>query len=88
MGDVHHIIRFAGPFLRSFCLVVVLLLTAPGSSWALKPEQVLVLANRNAARSMGLAKYYMERRGIPEDQLLALWVTDEETCSRKDYGGK
>ncbi len=88
MGDVHQIIRFAASFLRSLCLMVVFLLTAPGALWALEPEQVLVLANRNAARSIGLAKYYMERRGIPEDQLLALWVTDKETCSREDYEKK
>ena len=52
---------------------------------ALDPHEILVLANRNAARSVGLAKYYMKRRGIPEDHLLQLWVTDKERCSREDY---
>ena len=53
--------------------------------FALEPNEILVLANRNAARSVGLAKYYMERRGIPEKNLLALWVTDKEWCEREDY---
>jgi uncharacterized protein (TIGR03790 family) len=34
---------------------------------------------------MDLAAYYMERRGIPRLNLLRLWVTDDETCSRKEY---
>lgn len=70
------------------CLMLAVVLVLPGVLWALEPEQVLVLANRNAARSMGLAKYYMERRRIPEDQLLPLWVTDKETCTREDYEKK
>jgi len=60
----------------------------PSFSWGLEPEQVLVLANRNASRSIGLAREYMERRGIPEDQLLALWLTDKETCTREAYEKK
>jgi len=54
-------------------------------SLALEPHEILVLANRNAAKSVGLAKYYMERRGIPERNLLQLWVTDKEWCEREDY---
>jgi len=55
---------------------------------ALEPSEILVLANKNAARSVGLAKYYMKRRGIPEENLLQLWVTDKEWCSREDYENK
>lgn len=52
---------------------------------ALTPEEVLVVANRNAAGSMGLANYYMEKRNIPGKNLVALWVTDKETCSYDTY---
>ncbi len=58
------------------------------SAWALEPHEILVLANKNAARSVGLAKYYMKKRGIPEENLLQLWVTDKEWCSREDYENK
>jgi len=54
----------------------------------LEPYEILVLANRNAARSVGLAKYYMEKRGIPKDNLLKLWVTDKEWCEREVYEKK
>jgi len=55
---------------------------------ALEPHEILVIANRNAAKSVGLAKYYMKSRNIPEKNLLQLWLTDKEWCSRKDYEKK
>lgn len=73
----------------SFFLVMVgtvCLLSPPCT--ALEPGEILVVANRNAARSIGLAKYYMKRRGIPKKNLVKLWVTDTEQCSRMDYNKK
>ncbi len=52
---------------------------------ALSPDEVLVIANRNAAKSIGLAGWYMEKRHIPKENLLPLFVTDKETCSRETY---
>ncbi len=57
------------------------------AGWALQPDEILVIANSNAARSVGLAEYYMKKRNIPQNNLLKLWVTDQETCSRDDYDG-
>ena len=73
----------------SFFLVIVgtvCLLSPP--CIALEPDEILVVANRNAARSVGLAEYYMKRRGIPKENLIKLWVTDGEQCSRMDYNKK
>ena len=52
---------------------------------ALSPDEVLVIANRNAAKSQGLAAWYMEKRQIPKENLLLVFVTDKETCSRDAY---
>lgn len=52
---------------------------------ALSPDEVLVIANRNAAKSLGLATWYMEKRQIPKENLLLVFVTDKETCSRDVY---
>ncbi|MGD8388298.1 MAG: TIGR03790 family protein [Desulfobacteraceae bacterium] len=71
-----------------FFVLFTVLLVSTGHTWALVPEQVLVLANRNAARSVGLARYYMEKRGIPPDHLVTLWLTDTESCSREAYEKK
>jgi len=54
----------------------------------LRSHEVLVIANRNAAESVALARYYMNRREIPSENLVVIWVTDAETCSRKDYEKK
>ena len=34
------------------------------AGWALQPHEILVIANRNAARSVGLAEYYMKKRAL------------------------
>ncbi|WP_321416518.1 TIGR03790 family protein [uncultured Desulfobacter sp.] len=52
---------------------------------ALSPNEVLVIANRNAAKSVGLATWYMEKRQIPKENLLMVFITDKETCSREAY---
>lgn len=55
---------------------------------ALEPEEVLVIANMNAAKSKGLAIYYMEKRHIPEKNMVTLFMTDKETCTRDEYEKK
>ena len=57
----------------------------PATCPALEADELLVVANRNAQGSIGLARYYMDKRGVPEENLLRIFVTDEETCSRADY---
>ena len=71
-----------------FLLLLGVVCLSPAHCQALEPHEILVLANKNAARSVGLARYYMEGRGIPEGHLLQLWVTDKERCSREDYEKK
>ncbi len=60
----------------------------PCLCYALTPDEVLVLANTNASSSVGLAKYYMKQRNIPQENLVQLWLTDKETCSREAYERK
>ena len=52
---------------------------------ALSPDEVLVIANRNASKSSGLAAWYMEQRQIPKENLLLVFIADKETCSRDAY---
>ncbi len=69
-----------------FVLISILGLACP--ALALTPREVLVIANMNAASSKGLARYYMEKRKIPKENLVLLWMTDKETCSREEYDQK
>lgn len=55
---------------------------------ALEPGEVLVLANVNASSSLKLAKYYMQQRGIPEENLVRLSTVTSERCSRMEYDNK
>ncbi|HDM09817.1 MAG TPA: hypothetical protein ENF92_04780 [Desulfobacteraceae bacterium] len=64
------------------------ILVAVNNLLALSPEEILVIANKNDSKGVGIAKYYMKRRGIPNDHLLQIWITDKETFSREDYDRK
>ena len=57
----------------------------PSQVFALLPSEVLVIANRFAPDSVKLAHYYMEKRGIPKENLLKITTTEKEGCSRDDY---
>jgi len=56
-----------------------------GSCFGLEPKEVLVVANKNMEGSVDLAKYYMEKRGVPKSHLLSLSLTDHETMARQEY---
>lgn len=71
-----------------FSWVSFAILACPVTCGALTSDQILVIANRNARHSIALAQYYMEKRHINKKRLVKAWVTDKETCSRKDYNEK
>ena len=74
-------------FLSVLCAITCAMVSFVGVSdcSGLEPAEVLVVANRFAAKSVGLAKYYMKKRDIPEANLVTLWVTDKETLKRDEY---
>ncbi len=57
----------------------------PSSAAALKPESILVLANRQVPEGVELARYYCRRRRIPAANLVLLDLPGKEVCSRKLY---
>ncbi len=52
---------------------------------ALEPTEILVLANGAVKESITLARYYIQARSIPMENLLILQTTGEESCSRTTY---
>jgi len=52
---------------------------------ALEPAEILVLANSSVKESVTLARYYLQARSIPMENLLILQTTGEESCSRATY---
>ena len=70
-------------------ITAVFVFCSAQNGWAvLEPDEVLVVANKKAARSVGLARHYMQEREIPEGNLLQIWVDDKERCSRSAYEQK
>lgn len=65
--------------------LLLFFLLLPVTSLALEPEEVAVVANRFVEGSVDLARYYMEKRGIPKENLIRIRTTDKEFCSREMY---
>jgi uncharacterized protein (TIGR03790 family) len=76
------------PNLKYSLLLCLLVFLFCSKVYALDPKEVLVVANLNAAKSKGLAEYYMAKRQVPEKNLLLLFMTDKETCTRDEYTEK
>ncbi len=55
---------------------------------ALEADEVLVIANSWADESVSLANYYLEKRGLPKENLLKVQIDKKEICSRRDYKKK
>lgn len=66
-----------------FCIALILLTPLP--ALALEPVEIAVVANRFVTGSVELARYYMEKRGIPKENLVRIDTTDNESVSRKSY---
>ncbi len=55
--------------------------------FALEADEILVVANKDIAASMRIANYYCSKRGVPEDNILALSLGTKlkDTITREDY---
>jgi len=58
--------------------------------FALEPDEILVIANKDSAESMRIARYYCSKRGVPDKNILALSFGAKlnDSISRKDYEKK
>jgi len=84
--------EFSNPDFKSEIEVrtgVVLLLTliCCGRCFALEPDEILVIANKDITESGRIARYYCKKRQVPERNILSLSLgTDlNDTISREDY---
>ncbi|MDB4470835.1 TIGR03790 family protein [Deltaproteobacteria bacterium] len=66
-----------------FVFFILILSALP--AYALSHSEVLVVANRFVPESVDLARYYLEKRGIPKENLLKINTTEKESCSREVY---
>ena len=68
-------------------LLILVLLFSPGAAHAsgLAPEEVMVCYKGAEPDSVALAREYAKGRGIPPNNLLALFVPEGETISRENF---
>jgi len=72
----------SSPFLY---IILGIIFLGPQNCLALEPTEILVLANSAVKKSVTLARYYIQARSIPTENLLILQATGEESCSRTTY---
>jgi uncharacterized protein (TIGR03790 family) len=72
-------------YLWALSALIICLVTFAAPARALEPNEVLVVANRFVSGSLKLARYYMEQRSIPADNLLKITTSEKETVSRRIY---
>lgn len=72
--------------LKSF-LVILLTLPFCQRAFALKPDEILIVANKGIEKSMSLAQYYCIKRNVPDKNILTLHLGEnlKYTISRNDY---
>ncbi|HUU17567.1 MAG TPA: TIGR03790 family protein [Sedimentisphaerales bacterium] len=66
---------------------IALILLGGGIGFALEPDEILVIANRQISASERIAEYYCEKRKIPKKNIiyLALGYNPREGISRDEY---
>jgi uncharacterized protein (TIGR03790 family) len=77
-----------GPLFLMIVFCSALVLTPVSSALALEAGEVLVVVNAAVPAGTELASYYMKQRGIPGENIVQVWLTDDETVSRKQYDEK
>jgi uncharacterized protein (TIGR03790 family) len=72
-------------YLPSLLLLSCLFFLFPSHAFALTADEVVVIANTKANDSLSLAKYYMQQRAIPAENLITIRTTWKESCNREQY---
>lgn len=72
--------------IRFLLVGLVLLLATPGLRAApLAADELLLIANRNNADSVEIARYYAKQRNVPENRVLQLDLPFSEKCTLAEY---
>lgn len=83
MGALHSILAA----IVRICVVIVVTFISGGAAFALEPHEILVVANKDVAESIQIARYYCQKRGVPEKNIieLPLGTSLPDTISRDGY---
>ena len=81
---------FAWEMIIRTSAVILLILVSCEGAFALEPEEILIIANKDIAESGQVARYYCRQRGVPDKNIFALplGASLKDTISRIDYEEK
>jgi len=67
--------------------VILIILICAGGVFALEPDEILIIVNKEIEESIQLAQYYCTQRGVPEKNVLALPLGSnlKDAINRSDY---
>ena len=67
--------------------LILLTIVSLGSAFALEPDEILVIANKDIPASERIARYYCQKRRVPKDNILLLPLGADlhEQISRESY---
>ncbi len=69
----------------TLCILASLIILWAQPAFALSPEDILVVYNRNMFGSRAVAEHYVEKRGVPAGNILGLELSDFEIISRTKF---
>lgn len=74
---------------RLICFIIILLWVS-SFSFALQPNQILIIANSEVPASVRIARHYCQKRNVPLEHILAFPLGNslDDTISREDYKNK
>lgn len=68
-----------------FSFILLIFVFSTSIAFALLPEEVLLIVNRNESAGLELATYYQKQRQIPVENILTVSLPNKEDCSRESY---
>lgn len=72
--------------LSIICLAIGSILVLTGSAYGtIQPEQLVLVVNKTEPEALGLARYYMEKRHVPPQNLITLTTSRQEVINREEY---
>ncbi|HQJ07860.1 MAG TPA: TIGR03790 family protein, partial [Deltaproteobacteria bacterium] len=75
-----------GRFLTALYLVVgTLLVPACPAGAAVRPDQLVLVVNRAVPEGSSIARYYMDKRRVPRQNMIVVETTTKEDVGREDY---
>ena len=81
---------FKKNLLKTNSIVLFVFFALTTCVYALEPDEILIVANSDIEQSVELAKYYCERRSVPEKNIISLKLGNSltDSISRLDYDEK